>query len=228
MSRLTRSAAPEHRPEDAPTNIEAKAAARFLAPRSAWHRRSRRLEALGALAFLLPAGVILLTFHILPIFYAFYISLHEWGLVREEFVGLEHYRTLIGDSDFRQSLMVTVWFVLGTVPLGIALSLVIALLLFGELRARGFFRTVYFLPYITSVVAAALAWSWIYNPQYGILNFVLERGGLPAQRWLLDPTGVFQLLLGGAGANLPGWAQGPSLALVSIIATSAPASWRNS
>lgn len=191
-----------------------------LSPARRPHRRSRfrPQEALGAAVFLLPAGAVLLAFHILPIFYAFFISLHQWGLIREEFVGLENYRTLLVDAEFRQSLVVTVWFVLGTVPLGIGISLALALLLFGELRARGLFRTIYFLPYVTSVVAAALAWSWIYNPQYGILNYLLTSADLPAQRWLLDPTGVFQLLLGGAGMTLPAWAQGPSLALVSIIA----------
>jgi multiple sugar transport system permease protein len=166
---------------------------------------------------LLPAGLVLLTFQFLPIFYAFYISLHRWGIVKEAFIGLDNYKALFHDAEFGKSLVVTVWFVLGTVPVGILVSLFLALLLFGELRGRGFFRTMYFLPYITSVVAAAMAWSWIYNPQYGVLNYLLEKIGATPLKWLLEPTGVFQLLFAKTGAHLPPWAQGPSLALVAII-----------
>ncbi len=170
-----------------------------------------------ALLFLLPAGIILVTFQFLPIFYAFFISLHRWGLVREGFAGGANYAQLLHDPVFWKSLVNTTWFVLGTAPVGIGLSLLIALLLFGELRARGFFRTLYFLPYITSTVAAALAWSWIYNPQYGVLNFLIGKAGGTPQKWLMDPHGVFGMVARGAGMELPAWAQGPSLALVAII-----------
>jgi multiple sugar transport system permease protein len=186
----------------------------LLAPKRG---KSGRSEVMLALLFLLPAGGLLIAFQFLPIFYAFYISLHRWGLVREAFVGFDNYRTLVHDAEFGKSLVNTVWFALGTVPVGIALSLLLALLLFGELKGRGFLRTIYFLPYITSVVAAAIAWSWIFNAQYGLMNSMLHGIGLPAQQWLLEPTGIFQLLLKSAHVKLPDWAQGPSLALVSIM-----------
>jgi multiple sugar transport system permease protein len=180
-------------------------------------RRFRGREALAAALFLLPAGLVLVTFQFLPIFYAFYISLHRWGLIREAFVGLENYRDLLHDAEFWRSLVNTLWFVLGTVPLGIGISLGLALLLFGELKARGFFRTLYFLPYITSTVAAALAWSWIYNANYGVLNFFLNKLGITSLKWLVEPTGIFKMMLGRAGDHLPAWAQGPSLTLAAII-----------
>jgi multiple sugar transport system permease protein len=180
-------------------------------------RRALRREAIQALLYLAPAGLLLIAFQFLPIFYAFFISLHRWGLVREAFVGFGNYRALLHDAEFWNSLGVTAWFVLGTVPVGIGISLLLAILLFGELKGRGFYRTIYFLPYVTSVVAAAIAWSWIFNAQYGLMNWLLKGMGLPSQQWLLEPTGVFQLLVRGVHLTLPPWAQGPSLALVAII-----------
>jgi len=99
----------------------------------------------------------------------------------------------------------------------LALSLGVAVLLFQNIKGRGIFRTVYFLPNITSVVAAAIVWGWIFNSQYGVLNYFLELIGIPPQKWLLEPYGIFALVAKNWGITLSGLAAGPSLALVSII-----------
>lgn len=184
--------------------------------------RRRLQEAVHAYLYLLPAGLVLVAFHLCPVFYAVYISLHKWSLFKERFVGLANYAALPFDPEFRQSLGVTFYYVLGTVPFALAISLVLALLLFGNLYAKGLYRTIYFLPYVTSVVAAAVVWSWIYNPQYGILNYVLVKLGVcnpqsPPQ-WLLEPRGVFQLALSQLGVSVPDWLAGPSLALIAVTA----------
>jgi len=176
------------------------------------------LRSAQAYLYLLPALLIIGGFHFLPIFYAFYISLHKWEIVRERFIGLENYIDLIQDKDFGQSLVVTLYYVIGTVPLGLAVSLAVALLLFRNLKGTGIYRTIYFLPNVTSVVAAAVVWSWIFNPQqYGVLNYLLSLIGVQPQPWLLESNGIFKLLFQKIGVALPDWAGGPSLALVCIV-----------
>ncbi len=173
-----------------------------------------------AYLYIFPATLILLTFHFLPIFYAFFISLNKWGILQERFVGLSNYINLLKDENFWQSLSVTVWFVIGTVPVGLALSLIVAVLLFQNMRGRGLFRTLYFLPNITSVVAAGVVWSWIFNVNYGVLNFILEKIGVEKLRWLQEPRGVFEVLANRMGmdvAGVPNWLLGPSVALLAII-----------
>ncbi|MCC6445411.1 MAG: sugar ABC transporter permease [Armatimonadetes bacterium] len=189
--------------------------------RSALARKRLWRDSAQAYLYLTPALLIVGGFHFLPIFYAFYISLHKWEILQERFIGLENYTRLARDPEFGQSLLVTLYYVIGTVPLGLAVSLGVALLLFRGLKGTGFYRTVYFLPNITSVVAAAVVWSWIFNPQqYGVLNYLFSLFGSSPQQWLLESNGIFKLLFMKLGLPLPGWAGGPSLALVCIVVMS--------
>ena len=139
--------------------------------------RLRVREALTAALYILPAFVVLAVFRLYPFANAFYISLHRWGILKEAYVGLKNYVTLFSDKAFGQSLLVTVFYVLATVPFAMALALLIAYLLFQKIRFRSVFRTLYFLPYITSLVPAAMAWEYIFNYQVGILNYVLKSVG---------------------------------------------------
>jgi multiple sugar transport system permease protein len=184
--------------------------------------RPARAFALGIKRFvpylyILPAAVILFVFHLFPVIYAFFISLFEWGLVRGRWVGLGNYVELFSSRDFWKSLLVTVYYVLGTVPPSLVLSFAIAYMLSGRIRGRSIFRTVYFLPYITSSVAAAMVWAWIFHPTSGVMNYILGLFGISPQKWLQEPTGIFSLLIGKIGIDIPEWAGGPSLALVSIM-----------
>ena len=187
---------------------------------SAAARRRYWRDTLTAYMYLFPATLILLTFHFLPIFYAFFISLNKWGILQERFVGLGNYINLLSDKEFWQSLSVTVWFVIGTVPVGLAISLVVAVLLFQNIRGRGIFRTLYFLPNITSVVAAGVVWSWIFNVNYGVLNFLLEKVGIDKLSWLQEPRGIFEVVANRMGldvAGVPNVLLGPSVAMLAII-----------
>lgn len=181
-------------------------------------KRGRFLrENLLGYAYILPAGIILAAFHILPVGYALYISLHNWRVKRVAYLGLANYLNVLHDPGFWDSLKVTIFYVVGTVPVTLGLSLVIAYLLFQRVRGQSIYRTIYFLPYITSTVASAAVWLWIFNPRHGPLNQVLEFIGLAPQRWLNEPRGVFKLLFSAFGMTIPGWAEGPSLALVAIM-----------
>jgi len=187
---------------------------------SAGARRRYWRETFTAYLYLLPATLILATFHFLPIFYAFFISLNKWTIIQERFLWFENYVRLLQDPDFWQSLAVTLWFVIGTVPVALALGLLVAVLLFQNIRGRGIFRTLFFLPNITSVVAAGVVWGWIFNVQYGVLNFFLEKIGIEKLGWLQEPRGLFEVIANRLGievTGVPGWMLGPSVALLAII-----------
>ena len=120
-----------------------------------------------------------------------------------------------GDPRFLNSLPITLYYALGTVPLELALALVLAYILFQKIRGQEFFRMLYFLPYITPVVAAAVVFRTIFNPRNSSLaNIALSTVGIDPQKWLFEPRPVNQLLF---GLDIQGFFSGPSLALVSII-----------
>jgi multiple sugar transport system permease protein len=166
--------------------------------RSDKSRRKRTLESLEAYMYLAPALAILLVFHFFPAFYAAWISFFNTNLIsRWKWIGLRNYRELLGDSDFIQSLANTVIYVLGTVPVGMAISLAVAAMLNRPLRARAALRTAYFMPYVTPVVAISIVWTWIYKEDAtGLLNAMLGWFGIGEQAWLLDPKwAMFALCL---------------------------------
>ena len=188
-------------------------------------RAALRWERLQGYGFLSPALLLLLLFHLLPVFYALFLSLFDARVFRDmwqpgRFIGSGNYGRLLTTSEFAQSLTNTVWFALITVPLGLFLAVLFAQLLNARIWGRTAYRATYFLPYITSTVAAAVVWRWIFQPRVGVANSVLEWLGLPAQRWADEPRGVFQLFGQMVGVPLEGWAAGPSLALVTIALVS--------
>src|SRR5690349_25097124 len=93
-----------------------------------------------AYLYLAPALILLLGFNIFPAIYGFYISLWRWGLVREAFVGLENYQRIFTSSDFWNSLGVTFWYAVMTVPVEMAIGLLVAYLLFQPIKGRGAYR----------------------------------------------------------------------------------------
>lgn len=101
--------------------------------------------------------------------------------------GLDNFITIFQDPSFLTALKNTGVFVIGVVPISIALSLGIAVLLNNKLKLAGFFRTIYFLPFVTSVVAVAIVWSWIFHSDYGLFNYLLSWFGIDPIAWLNDP-----------------------------------------
>lgn len=175
--------------------------------------RRTRSDTPAAILLLAPALALLATFALWPLLFSLWLSLHGGKFGAGAFVGLENYRAALASPDFHASLRVTLYYVCGVVPLTLGISLAAALALRSILLGRGFFRTILFLPYVTSAVAAAMAWRALLHPQSGPLNAAMAALGLPAQQWLLEPRGVLHLLSGG----LVDPALGPSLALCMII-----------
>ncbi|MFN8176977.1 MAG: sugar ABC transporter permease [bacterium] len=174
--------------------------------------------------FLLPAGLLTIVFRILPIVAAFGLSFFDASFGKiHAFVGAGQYVRLLSDPDFWQSVANTMWFVIGAVPLSIAVSLLFAVLLKRGVRALGVYRTIYFLPVVTSFVAVSMMWKLIFHPRFGAANALLGALGGSGLQWLEEPRGIFALAGAACGLHLPAWAHGPSLALVCVTFVSA---WR--
>jgi len=123
-----------------------------------------------------------------------------------------------GDKDLWNGLKVTVFFSAGTVPFQLAISMFLAILLFQKLRGSEFFRMVFFLPYVTPFIASAAVFRQIFaNRDTAIMNLVLRSLGGEGQAWLQESKGVNLIIADALGITLPGWAAGPSLALVVVI-----------
>jgi ABC-type sugar transport system permease subunit len=185
--------------------------------RSHFTRQRVRDLSLGY-AMLAPAVILLVVFELFPIFYGVYISACDWRLQCAQFVGFDNYLKALSTSSTWHSLLVTATYSIISVPLQLGLGLWVAYLLYQKVRGRSFFRVVFFLPYITSTVASAAVWSYLYSPDNGLLNALLKLVGLPGQHWLTEPKGVFALAGQALGVSVPIWAAGPSLALLSLIA----------
>lgn len=131
-----------------------------------------------------------------PILFSWALTLFQWdNLTPPRFIGADNWRRLFTDPLFWQATRNTIYFTALSVPSGVILSLLLAMLVNRPLRGMRAFRTMLFVPVVTSVVAVALVWTWFYDPNYGLLNFALERGaallGMPPPRpiaWLNNPS----------------------------------------
>ncbi|TPI14491.1 sugar ABC transporter permease [Mesorhizobium sp. B4-1-3] len=134
----------------------------------------------------LPAIVLLFLFVLLPVIAVIFLGFTDFELGYGKFriVGFENYAHLITDRTFRKSLWNTTLYTAMVAPVSIALGLGVALLIEGELRARAFFRTVYFLPVASLIVAMATVWQYIFHPTIGPLNALLSLVGIPGPNWL--------------------------------------------
>lgn len=158
-----------------------------------WLERSRarpqRLrETLTAWGFLAPAAAHLAVFSFAPILFALYLSVHRWSLGEsaKPFVGLENFGRLLRDPLVWISLRNTVLFTV-QVPITMAIALGLALLLRRHSLISRIARTAFFLPYVSSVVAIALVWQWLYHADFGALNWALSALGLGPVDWLGNP-----------------------------------------
>jgi multiple sugar transport system permease protein len=144
----------------------------------------------SAYLYIAPAALIFLIFTIGPALFVLYISLFNWNFLNQamsQFVGLSNYEALLTSSQFWHSLLISLYFTIGTVPVAVILALVIAMVLMQQFPGRGFVRLSVLSPYVTPVVATSIIWIWILNPQFGLLNDILHALHLPEVGWLESP-----------------------------------------
>ncbi len=141
--------------------------------------RVARAEERAAWLFLAPSLVLFAIFTAIPVISAFFISFTQWNLFNEvTWVGIGNYLELARDEIFAKVLGNTAYFVLISVPVQIVLALLCALVLNRGIKGQTFFRVVYFLPVVTSTVAAALVWAWLFNSNFGLINAGLSLVGV--------------------------------------------------
>jgi len=145
----------------------------------------RREETISGYLFILPNLIGFATFTIFPILFTFYLSTQSWDLSKPpQFVGLQNFAALGKDDLFWKTLGNSFYYTFGAVPIGIFLAFVLALLLNQKIKGVILFRTIYFLPQVTLVVASAIVWNWIYQPDFGLLNYMLSLIGIQGPRWI--------------------------------------------
>jgi multiple sugar transport system permease protein len=150
--------------------------------------KSRAREARIGLLFLSPWLIGLAVFTAYPIIASLYFSFtHYSGLSAPRWAGLDNYVQLFKDTLFWKSIYNTLYLAIIGIPLAQIMSILVALLLNTKVKFLGIFRTLYFLPSIVPAVATALLWKWFLNPQFGPVNLLLEKIGLPTPGWLTDP-----------------------------------------
>lgn len=174
-----------------------------------WMRPHLRRQALAAYLLIAPAVVLFTVFTFIPMVETFTMSFTDKSLVSASthWVGWANYRAILGSATFRQAFFNTAIFAIQVLPLNIACSLGLATLVYGKFRGVGWFRTIFFAPVVTSMVAVSIIWTWLFDPSNGLVNELLALFHLPPQAWLVEPHWALEVLVllrvwKGIGANM--------------------------
>lgn len=155
-------------------------------------------ENIWGILFSLPCILGFLIFALIPMGVSLVLSFMDYNFIRGgTFVGLANYKQLFGGADpyFYKSLMVTIIYVLLSVPTAIIFAFFIALLLNTNVKGKGIFRTIFYLPSVVPIVAMAAIWMWIFNPDMGLANNLLKGMNLPVSKWLSGESTVIPTLV---------------------------------
>jgi multiple sugar transport system permease protein len=173
------------------------------------HLRAEALEAVSGYLFASPVILGLLIWVIGPMIGVLLISLTDWNvLAAPNWVGIRNYvRLFTADLYFWNTLKVTVYYVLLNVVCTTLYSLIVAMLLNQNIRGRGIYRSLFYLPTIVPVVASSALWLWLFNPEFGVLNMILQAAGLPRSLWIASqgtvvPSIVIMSVWSGAGNTI--------------------------
>nr|WP_285857505.1 sugar ABC transporter permease [Paenibacillus lautus] len=147
--------------------------------------------------FILPVVLGLGLFYMAPSAASLFLSFTSWdGLTAPQFIGLDNFANLMKDDKFTGSMLNTMLYTIGTVPLSVALATVLAVLLNQKIKGMVFYRTLYFIPVITMPIAVGMVWKWLYNSEFGLINHVLGVMNLPQPNWLFDEKfALFSIVL---------------------------------
>jgi multiple sugar transport system permease protein len=165
----------------------------------------------SAYVFLSVPLLLFMVFTVFALIFAFYLTFHEWSIIEPErpFVGLQNYRDMVADESYLRSIGNTFYFTGVSVPVTMIIGLLIALLLNLPLRARGIFRTLYFLPVVTPFVVVSIIWKWLYNGDFGLFNYYLLKTHLIrdpllflADRDLAMPAVILMSIWSGVGFSM--------------------------
>ena len=172
-----------------------------------WWKTLKGQEALNFYLFILPWIVGFLIFTIGPIIASFVLSFMEYDMILEpEFIGLANFQELIEDPLFYKSIENTLYIVAFAVPLGMMAAFMMALMLNQKVIGQAFYRTLYYIPSIVPAVATASLWLYVLQPQWGLVNGMLESVGIPGPGWLASEAwskpAIIMLMVWGSGGTM--------------------------
>ncbi|MGH2562310.1 MAG: carbohydrate ABC transporter permease [Thermomicrobiales bacterium] len=151
-------------------------------------RRKTLRKVMTGLAFISPWIVGTLAFQVYPFFASLYYSFRDTTLLTSgEYVGFDNYRELVDDPLFWTSLRNTVYYTVASVAIGTVCAIALALLLNQRIKGQTVYRTIFYMPSIVPLVAVSVIWIYLLHPTYGLLNYGLEKLGLPTLGWFSDP-----------------------------------------
>lgn len=159
--------------------------------------RMERANWIWAYAMIGPTLIGLTVFYIWPILQTIYFSFTKWGAFgKYKWIGLKNYEQLFSDPNLWIALKNTLVYTVFSVPASIALSIFVAVLLNQKIKGVSFYRTLYFLPVVTMTAAVAMVWRWLFNSDYGLINYVLGLFSIEGPRWVSDPdVALFSVII---------------------------------
>lgn len=160
-----------------------------VASKRAKSSRMRRSDMMWGYLMIAPLMLGLIIFYVWPVFQTFFYSFTEWGAFgKYKWTGIDNYEKLLTDTNLLKAFRNTLIYIIFTVPVGIFISILVAVLLNQRIHGLTVYRTLYFLPVVTMPAAVAMVWKWLYNSDYGLLNYALAKIGISGPQWLTDPN----------------------------------------
>ena len=139
--------------------------------------------------FIVPAGVVIGAVILFPWLFTLFMSVQDWKVGQDHaFTGLDNYLVLARDQRFREAVVHTLWFTLLAVLLPVVFGTAAAVIFHQKFPLRGFFRGIFMMPMMATPVAIAVVWTMMFNPQIGVLNYLLSLVGIPPQMWCSTRT----------------------------------------
>lgn len=138
--------------------------------------------------FLAPTLIFVTVFSVWPILRAFTMSFQSGPLINMEWTGFSNYQYIFSDPEFWRAVRNTLIYSVFAVPISLAISIMLAWFIFSKVKHSSFFETTFFMPYVTSTIAIGIVFRYIFNGEYGLLNYLLKAVHLPAPNWIDDPS----------------------------------------
>lgn len=158
---------------------------------------NKRKKQVWALLFVAPTILLILILNVWPIIQSIWYSFNDVkGLGKPTWVGMANYFQAFHDPALLKALWNTALYTIVTVPVGTILSLVVAVFLNSKIKGKTFFRVIYFIPVVSAPVAVSMVWKWLYNGQYGLINYFLSFFGLKGPDWIGAPKFALWSIIG--------------------------------
>ena len=153
--------------------------------------------------YLLPALIIILVFHVYPLIKTFIISFEKGTLNNLVFNGIRNYQIVLSDPKFHKAILNTTLYSFTVVPVGVIIAMIISLIIFEKIKHKDIFETIFFIPYLTSIIAVGIVFRFLLNKDYGFINYILRFINVGPINFLDDPKmSMFTLIIFGIWSGL--------------------------